>query len=66
MAGEERIQIKVVQDKPAAVDRSKAVLSLCSKSNRKPLDSFKHRKVMVRLVFLKNSSVYYGAEKAVW
>ena len=66
MAREERIQIKIVQDKPAAVGRSKAVLSLCPKGNRKPLDSFKHRKVMVRFMFLKNSSIYYGAEKAVW
>ena len=66
MAGEERIQIKVVQDKPADVGRSKAVLSVCPKGNRKPLEGFKPRKVMVRFGFLKNSSIYYGAEKAAW
>lgn len=63
MAREERIQVRVVQDKAAALSRRQAVQSLCPKSDRKPLEDFKHGKVMVRFVFLKDVSNYYGVRR---
>lgn len=65
-AREERIRVKAVQDKAAVVGRSQAVQSLCPTGNRKSLEGFKHRKDMVRFVFLKDHSDYYGAEKVMW
>ena len=40
--------------------------SLCPTGNRKSLEDFKHRKGVVRFVFLKDHSDYCGAEKVMW